>query len=1433
MLGRALMRALSLRPPVAVLSMLVLVSLVGSPCAADTPILADSFRPSTPGHGNGDPVDGATLERGHGRWRGTGGLYFQDGRVRGGGDREHARFRFMPIEHRGTAKVFIETALEPGRNGWAAVGFVTADHAPLTEVAQLWIKIDHNSRVVVGADGVSLKLYRDTAANPLVVQGANEVRLEYNRRTNSARAWLNGVELPLGDLDATGFVPSIEGVAFQLKNNDPTLKALDGPGIGGVTTGVAGAVLGDQFTTGPGRGVVQGDPLDGVAVQFGTEVWSATPSVGFGPGYATNIGLDNCLATLPFDPDDQPGYAVSSIEAMVNPAREGLIAIGFSQPGAGSFTQDGAVWARLLSTGVLQVYALGTSEVIFDDTVAEPEAFSGGIPIKLAYHRLTGEVRVDLGELEMGIEPVIATLPAGVFPLTIGAGGFEAYRSGGFTSTNQFAVDDLAIHVSEDIPVLAITQHPQSVETVFGSIAEFHCAAEGGVPPYTFEWQEQGASGETETWDPLVDGVNGISAASTPDLVVYPVTFDNDDRYRCLVRDSNSVPGEAPSAEAQLLVKEPITTDAFTTGGSTGRAVGSPIAGTDPEFGYGPWSATASAVFGDGVLTNAVTTNANVLAEVPVTSSMTDTFNVLSTSARVLVGGAEWVGVGFSTSALQTFTAAGSGQLWVRVVSNGRVKVHANSTVIFDAVILDSTEIQQPVAVRVDYDADAATPRVWVNGDELTLGATAPLGPFGAAGVNARKTSGFASAGMLQVDDFALSGSDEFPPPSFTQWPQSHAAVLGSDVTLTCAAEGGIAPLEFRWIRSGGAEIFTGGPYTVVPGGGTSSTLTISGLEPSLNGGYLCTVTDSRYGDPRPVGSYGSIYTILPDFNILWRRTGGEWVHVADVFRNSVRQAWLEAGGDYEIEVVVSGGSEVDPRLSFPVTIYGDCHPPGHEYQPPYSLLGSVMAPGGSNQVPVPIRVPEGCLGGGDWAVLSLIADVNAVEDPNRPLLYPSEVGGGQPYLPESDFSWENRWALQSWIPVVTNGEELTTAVGTNAIELEFDSQGDLPESERYPMVWTSAHIQPSDYQDTLFFHLTPWTPCIEVEDAIPSDYRPYMVWTEAEVNNYTPAGAMTRHRMGGAYAGGPDSLYLGYKTGQPPEPGVDLYGPLHGTGPVDPGHAAQLGPTGGDDSANLLGWAFNRQYHVLVWNGTAGAIAADPGPYDHTDGVATIETPVFPGGTVPSGVSTWFYLGYYPAALTTWGAGIPCDILRTEWYYLDSIRLWGTIDTPPSIDVLDYEAGAIYVDESLSGSNLVLMPPVVVADSSLRTCLEIQGIHENNPAPEPPQSVWFEFGTWCQEGQNEPDFTSGPISTEVVGIPENGRSVHCLVDPTSDPVNTYLFPDVSGVSCGDPAVTRVHAIRACLEDPEETPDFQGNNCTLHSFQALPMGCPIPLVALP
>jgi hypothetical protein len=915
--------------------------------------------------------------------------------------------------------------------------------------------------------------------------------------------------------------------------------------------------------------------------------------------------------------------------------------------------------------------------------------------------------------------------------------------------------------------------------------------------------------------------------------------------YRCVATDANSVPSEAPSNTVYLTVLEPIITDAFTTGAVTGRVDGTDLDGQATEYGDATWIANSGAIFGEHHLTNRITGN-NILAEVPISTTISETYDVLSVSANLLMGEADWIGVGFSDSGLASFATAGTSPLRAQVFADGRVKVKANDLSIFNQVILDPSDLAVPIHVRVDYNSAESVPRVWINNSELSLSPSAPLGVLETAGINAKKGGGFTDYNMIKIDDFALSGSEEVPYPTFEQGPASQWARLGFDVDLHCEVSGGVAPYAFQWSRAG--EVITTGEDFTVTTGSTLSSLTLHNYDLSLEGQYMCEVLDSRHGGGAPLQAMATIYSLLPDFKILWGGVAGSTYHVAEVFDlNNVRQNEVitspESDPDqyvYELDVAIIGAEDIATSLSFPMTVWGKCHLPGHEFIPTSTVseLATVNFSGGAGgHVRIPFSIPDDCIVDGNWGLLSLIVDINAQQDPQDPFQYPESIWEGVPVLAEPHFSSDNRGILQSWIPVSKpvgpppsgpDDDNFRVAVSTgDSYIFKFDNGSTPPQQDSYPTNWTYAEVQSTPYIDALRFHLDLWQPCLYINRAIPGDYQPYMAWNTT-LGNYTTTGAMIRYRKKNSF-GAEDTIWFGETEGRPPTPVVTL--------PQVDGQDAEVtdvpvfGPSGNKDSSNLMSWANRNQWHVLTWAG-----ASFPFEDDNVldDGVASIVTPQFPGGEPTGGDGPSYYIGFRKDGDISWvPEGYPCSLSKIEEHFIDSVRIWGSGGGGGgSGGSMNYMAGKIHYQNPSNPNDYPELPSPVGSEVEFRLCHEIGIFYDDPlPPPSPPEFTSLQFGTVCVDDddmfeENEISWDGAPIETIAI-TSSTSESMHCLPEDS-----LVSFEDLSYQVCPNPSESMKHLIRGCLDDPDEPEGQQGDNCLDFLLVALD-ACPIPFVTLP
>ena len=1281
-----------------------------------TPVVSDSFNPTSPDRQPGMPVDNAPIERGHGRWKATGGVSFAGGTAVGADESEFASFRFVPVDHQRSAIVVVETDIDPGSEGWVGVGFAGSELGPLPSKGELWVKLHHLGKVIVYADGARIKLYDDSHPNPAFVQGMNQVRLSYNRRLNAARAWLNGQELPLSDLSATGFAPDISSIAFHLwkiegegagEGGGTTPKELEEPLIGEITGGIEEAFLGESFTTTESDPRAPGLPLNGVSVEFGApELWQATPSVGFGPDYATNVGLGTVAAGLPFELADAPGFATSSVEALINPNKASWVAIGFASSATGGFEADGELWARLHDTGWLQVYADGTLHTLFDGQVVDPEKMAEGVNLKISYNRLTGSVRVWVNEDELNL-----TQGLGGYTPAISHAGFAAFREGGFEEPERFALDDFAVRFSDAIPPLTIAASPSSTIAVEGWRLSMSCEAAGGVAPYSYRWQSYTGE-EPNPWEDLTEGVDGYYQTNQPTLIILYPDDANEHRHQCVATDSNFGGSVAESASASLQVRDAAVGDRFSNG--PGQVMGDPLDGTTPDFGDGEWWAEEGTVFGIDSITNAVTNPVSdkIIGKLEVPDAIAATYKSLSVQAELTIGEADWVGVGFAHASPYGLMA--SGELWAMVTSSGRVKVFANAQAytLFDQAILSPEELEAPIHLLVEHDDETNSTHVWVNHEEILdadLDGLRPpyVPPLSAVGFQATLYSGFTEPGVVRIDDFALTGDVEVSAPTMAVNPQSQQVGLGFDPQLTCGATGGVPPYCYSWERyngfAGWLELEEGHPFS----GTATSTLTVSDFDLSLEGSYRCTVRDGR-AEPASVSSASAtLTTVLPNFDVDFDYGYGMFVW-ATLVSDGTPAGHFRVGVPYDLHFQARSGVAVAPDLDVPVRIWAQCHSP-KDVDGPWSLLAetNIRFPAVEGDFTATMTVPEDCIPEGQaWKFASLFIDINAESDPIQPDGYPDEIYLARSIVAEADVLWNNRWVSRNWAPVVSADiASLGQMFGQGSSVIlvkDFTSTGDLPDPTLYPSAWTGAQgpyvFDEMQVSMSVDFGQNP-------HEVIPETFEPYVAW-ETGVQAQ-PIAAIVRYRRVG-YHVWDDELYFG-STAHPP--------------PVSPNeYPVRLGsPEGDGDSTNIVPTERFGHYRVAVWERPGGPFQ-DEDVGDPYDGVGFIETPEIPVGSYPPTDDLHVYLGYQHACMNhdpPFGYG-PCQAPPGQawhrYFLIDYVAVWGDAPEPPPGDPpVDYSAIDLVVQD-LNG--WITLPELVPLGEEYRVCVLIDADQDGASPP-------------------------------------------------------------------------------------------------------------------
>jgi len=212
-----------------------------------------------------------------------------------------------------------------------------------------------------------------------------------------------------------------------------------------------------------------------------------------------------------------------------------------------------------------------------------------------------------------------------------------------------------------------------------------------------------------------------------------------------------------------------LVSDTFSLDDGTG-ASGAKLDGAPVEIGSGVWNATiapATTVFSaDGRIISKVN-NTGMEGRIQILPAPTD---IISVSASVKTGNADWVAIGFAPAALdnqQLFTA-GQSSLWVLLRPTGGLTVYKNGTTGIkkgDASKLGGRF--DPGAfynLTLDYDPVNGLARVLVqdtsyNGCVIDWFPTGAIPGVGAAAFKMNVSKGGTTGGSTQFDNFRVTSA--------------------------------------------------------------------------------------------------------------------------------------------------------------------------------------------------------------------------------------------------------------------------------------------------------------------------------------------------------------------------------------------------------------------------------------------------------------------------------------------------------------------------------------------------------------------------------------------------------------------------------------------------------------------------------------------------
>lgn len=260
----------------------------------------------------------------------------------------------------------------------------------------------------------------------------------------------------------------------------------------------------------------------------------------------------------------------------------------------------------------------------------------------------------------------------------------------------------------------AITTQPQPQTGLVGATIQLSIQASGASG---YQWKRNGVA--------ISDGAS-YSGTASPVLTISNLTSLNAGSFSCTAANGGQ---STTSAAATVAVASPLAalaSDTFSNAFGP-RDPGDGLSATPTEVGARSWTAHSTVVFGDGVLTTqpAATTHLAGFSFEPA-QHLADP--VATLEADVDPRGGEWVGVGFSRSAIGGYWT--DGQVWMLLRTGGTVNVFANGTVhTLATVAAPSFNGAGFNHLKLEVDFSRRTVSAWVNGGVVLSNTALPFIP--------------------------------------------------------------------------------------------------------------------------------------------------------------------------------------------------------------------------------------------------------------------------------------------------------------------------------------------------------------------------------------------------------------------------------------------------------------------------------------------------------------------------------------------------------------------------------------------------------------------------------------------------------------------------------------------------------------------------------
>lgn len=295
----------------------------------------------------------------------------------------------------------------------------------------------------------------------------------------------------------------------------------------------------------------------------------------------------------------------------------------------------------------------------------------------------------------------------------------------------------------------AITTQPQSQTGLTGATLALGVQATGAG---SYQWRRNGT--------PLADG-GALSGTATPTLTIAGLSAAQVGSYTCVV---SNVSGSVTSTAASVAVTSTIPALASETfsNASGPRDPGDPFTGNTTEIGGRTWTAHPTVVLGNGTLTTVLTATTH-LAGFPFEPSQYASTPLATLEADVDPQGGEWVGIGFSQSAIGGYWT--HGQVWMLLRASGIVNVfNSGTTQLLVSTTAPSFNPSGYNHLKLEVNFALNRVSAWVNGGAVLTDAALPVVPD-VHFVGLHMHNGTASPPAPQrLDNFALNVGGSLPP---------------------------------------------------------------------------------------------------------------------------------------------------------------------------------------------------------------------------------------------------------------------------------------------------------------------------------------------------------------------------------------------------------------------------------------------------------------------------------------------------------------------------------------------------------------------------------------------------------------------------------------------------------------------------------------------